>query len=100
MDKFPDYLNVLHKDNFNTIKYNRLENIFREDVFIHLINRKNENDYIDLDKYLSNFDKNEISKIFYKIRDEIHALGWKTKLSFGDTGLFIYSTENPPSSCW
>lgn len=100
MENFPEYLNVLYKDNFEVLKYKRLENIFREDVFIHLINRKTENDYIDLDKYLSNFDKNEISKIFYRVRDEIHKLGWKTKLSFGDTGLFIYSTEKPPSSCW
>ena len=100
MDKFPDYLNVSQKDNFKKIKYKRLEDIFREDIFIHLINRKDENEYIDLDKYYSNFDKNEIAKIFYKIRDEIHGLGWKTKLSFGDTGLFIYSTENPPTSCW
>ena len=100
MDKFPDYLNVLEKDNFKNIKYKRLENIFREDVFLHLINRKDENDYIDLDKYYSHFDKSELSKIFYKVRDEIHELGWKTKLSFGDTGLFIYSTEDKPSSCW
>jgi len=100
MDKFPDYLNVLEKDNFKNIKYKRLENIFRDDVFGHLINRKDENDYIDLDKYYSHFDKNELVKIFYKVRDEIHLLGWKTKLSFGDTGLFIYSTEKPPSSCW
>lgn len=100
MDKFPDYLNVLEKDNFKNIKYKRLENTFREDVFLHLINRKDENDYIDLDKYYSHFDKNELSKIFYKVTNEIHELGWKTKLSFGDTGLFIYSTEKPPSSCW
>lgn len=99
MDKFPDYLNILKKDNFKIIKYKRLENIFREDVLIHLINRKDENDYIDLDKY-SHFDKNELAIIFYKVRNEIQELGWKTKLSFGDTGLFIYSTEKPPSSCW
>ena len=31
---------------------------------------------------------------------ELEELGWKCKLSYGQTALFIYSTENPPPSCW
>ena len=31
---------------------------------------------------------------------ELKELGWNCKLSFGGTGLFIYSTENQPRGCW
>jgi len=34
------------------------------------------------------------------VADLVDNLGWKCKLSFSDTGLFVYSTENPPPSCW
>ena len=100
MDKFPDYLNVSQKDNFKKIKYKRLEDIFREDIFIHLINRKDENEYIDLDKYYPNYGKDIVNSNIEKIIKELNDLGWKTKLSFGNTGLFIYSTDDPPTSCW
>jgi len=33
-------------------------------------------------------------------KEELEELGWKCKKSFGQTALFIYSTENPPPSCW
>ena len=35
-----------------------------------------------------------------KIIEELQELGWKCKTSFGGTGLFIYSTENPPPNCY
>ena len=31
---------------------------------------------------------------------ELLNLGWNCKLGYGDTGLFIYSTINPPSNWW
>ena len=34
------------------------------------------------------------------VKSELVKLGWKCKTSFGGTGLFIYSTEEPPPSCW
>ena len=75
----------------------------RQDIYETLIKRKTENDYIDLDLVLRQYCDNNtcmLKKIIDTITEELHTLGWKTKLSFGDTGLFIYSTENPPTSCW
>jgi hypothetical protein len=46
--------------------------------------------------------KNEklIRDIVFIVIKELEGLGWKCALSFNDTGLFIYSTVNKPSSCW
>ena len=34
------------------------------------------------------------------VTNELIALGWNCKYSYNDTGLFIYSTDTPPPSCW
>jgi hypothetical protein len=34
------------------------------------------------------------SEILEKIIEELHVLGWKTLLSYGDTTLFIYNSDN------
>lgn len=31
---------------------------------------------------------------------ELHTLGWETKLTYGDTALFVYSKANPPKFIW
>lgn len=95
-------LSVENLSIYKLIYKNRIiEEEFRKDISHHLIFRKDENDYIDLNLYFNKYGKNEdIINIFFEVRKDLAKLGWKTKLSFGDTGLFIYSTENPPSSCW
>jgi hypothetical protein len=54
----------------------------------------NETEFIE--KGLKN---KEINKSLYKAM-ELTQLGWKCKLSYGDTALFIYTSENPPAGCW
>jgi hypothetical protein len=41
-----------------------------------------------------------IEKLSKTIITELVNIGWNCKLSFGNTGLFIYSTDKPPPSCW
>jgi hypothetical protein len=41
-----------------------------------------------------------IQKMTETIMEELTQLGWKCKLSYGDTALFIYTSENPPAGCW
>jgi hypothetical protein len=103
MNSFPDHINVKNKDQFLLINYKRVESLFRQEIYETLLQRKDENEYIDLTTFSRKYCKNStcmIDKISTKVRNELEYIGWKTKLSFGDTGLFIYSTENPPTSCW
>jgi hypothetical protein len=103
MKSFPQEINVKNLHNFAKINNDRIINIIRNEIYETLIKRKSENEYIDLDKLSKDYcynNMNTISKIITDISEELHQLGWKTKLSFGDTGLFIYSTEDPPTSCW
>ena len=114
MLKFPEHIDIhnktlvsddfLYETNFSKYNYQRLEEIFRKDVYEMIISRKDENDYFDLDSFVRNYNCNSNDKniklILSKIISELNRLGWKTALSFGDTGLFIYSTEKKPSSCW
>jgi hypothetical protein len=38
--------------------------------------------------------------IIQELMTELKMLGWNVKLAFAGTGLFIYSTEQPPSNCY
>jgi len=103
MDSFPSNIHVDNIKNFSSIQYDIAINSFRKEVYETIIKRKDESDYIDLDIFERRFCKNNsicLKKIVKQICSELEELGWKTKLSYGDTGLFIYSTENPPHNCW
>lgn len=101
MDEFPETISVENKDIFSKyLYYMTLKNI-RRDIFEFMISRKDEDKYFDLDKYLCQKDNaDDIASMMNTISTELFALGWKTKLSFGGTGLFVYSTETPPPSCY
>jgi hypothetical protein len=101
MNCFPTVLKAENKEIFKEIYCDVVLCSFRERVYCHIL-LEDENNYFDLD----------IIKKTYKLTDEQHLnitdtiiqeleeLGWKCKKSFGQTALFIYSTENPPPSCW
>lgn len=105
LKQFPNYLNIknknIDKNYFKNINENRLIDILRYEINNFIIGRKNENDYFDLDLFNKRYDCRDLyDNIVKKIIDELNDLGWKTCLSFGDTCIFIYSTEEKPSSCW
>jgi len=99
MTQFP---NVKDIDKFEQMNYDRIKNILTTDIYNLIISRKTENEYFDLDTF--NMKTNVSMKVLHQMVKEIiielEKSGWKTKLSFGDTGLFIYSTEEQPKSCW
>ena len=101
MRNFPEKLSIKNKDNFSDFYYNRVLCYMRRDIYDHIIS-KDENSYFDIDKFSKMYlNKNDVIKIMIKtIREELENLGWKTKTSYGETALFIYSSEKPPSSCW
>lgn len=116
MNKIPEILKMNNKDNFTNLNYDRILCLLRKEIYIHVINYEDthdENDYFDIDafcekydvvkftkKYCDNDKTSSINKMVNSVIEELKELGWKCKLSFNDTGLFIYSTENTPPSCW
>jgi hypothetical protein len=103
MEKLPDTLNTNNKDNFKSIYREYILNLLRKDIFLLIVSRKSENEYFDLDKFASlHLDRKteSLKTILDHLIPSLENLGWKCKYSFADTGLFIYSTDNPPPSCW
>ena len=70
---------------------------FQEHIIAYLINRKNEDDYLILDKFIKE-DANFLNHL-QVVREDLHEAGWKTQLSFNDTGLFIFK-DKVPKTCW
>ena len=103
MNSFPSHIHANNQASFQDINYERLLDLFRQEVYELLLKRKDDNEYIDLDSFAArhfNRKLTTVMKITEQVCSELKNLGWNTKLSFGDTGLFIYSTDNPPRSCW
>ena len=111
MNKFPEEIDIRnkiiieqpYKKNFEDYNYNRALNLLRKEIYDLIISRKDENDYFDIDIFFKKnnyYYKENFSTIVKIVLDELSSIGWKTQLSFGDTAIFIYSTDEKPSSCW
>lgn len=77
-----------------------ITSLLREIVYIHIL-KGIESDFVDLTSFgrLHKITMSTVGTICAVIQEELHTNGWKTKLSFGDTGLFIF-IENQPTNCW
>ena len=101
MKQFPNILNVDNKDMFSDILYRRYICYLRREIYEHML-RNNENDYFAIDSFATkyNIDIDMAKQMTHELIEEIQNIGWKCRLGFNDTGLFIYSTENPPPNWW
>lgn len=102
MRNFPAELNVKNKGFFRFRYIDRMTCYMRRDIYEHILSKK-ETEYFDIEKFMRLKYVNIIEdreNIVKTIMSELKSLGWKCKLSFGDTGLFIYSTDKPPATCW
>jgi hypothetical protein len=101
MNKFPENFRPENKDNFSEMRFNHLTDLMRKNIY-HLVIKGNEKDFFDLEIFNRQHVGNiEITKkIASNLVDELHSLGWKTVYSYGDTGLFIYTSEEPPVNAW
>lgn len=105
MKEFPNRMHVSNKDKFPQLFYERYLCYLRRDIFEHILRRKDEkdeNNYFALDSWCQQHLQNRkdlMGQMRDTLMEEVQAQGWKCKLSFAGTGLFIYSTEEPPPSC-
>ena len=101
MDAFPDKLTPENKKDFPEIRYKLIRSHLRCEITNNVL-EGDENNYFDLStfsiKYNINIDL--MKKMCNDITKELVVLGWNVKTSFGGTGLFIYSTETIPPSCY
>lgn len=66
----------------------------REEVYVFLLSRKDDDDYYDF------FNKSELEKeLMVVIGKELEQAGWKQQLGFGGSALFVFKGE-PPRTCW
>lgn len=100
MNSFPHLIKPIYKSSFKIYHSEQLKEKLRKEIYIHIISH-NENEYFSLDDII--LEARDISLAKNVIRDimhELESLGWKCKTSFGGTGLFIYSSEKPPTNCF
>lgn len=101
MKEFPPFFRPERKDKFVTLNDDRSRCYLRRDIYEFIIGRTSENEYFSLDEFKSRVKSPEtFDQIVQSISQELENLGWKCKTSFGGTGLFIYSTDLPPPSCF
>ncbi len=108
MNNFPSEIDIRNKTlnqenylrNFEDHNCARITNLLRKEIYEHLISRDSENDYFDLDIFSKRHSYINYLSIVNTVCEELKELGWNIQLSFGDTGLFIFSTEEKPKSCW
>jgi hypothetical protein len=101
MNEFPSILCPDSKTNFPKYRYELNLSNMRKEIF-DLVICGDENSYFDIDTFMRkyNIKKNDIASMISKVTSELNNLGWKLKTSFGGTGLFIYSTDTLPPSCY
>lgn len=100
MKDFPLFMKPENKEKFPALVYNRHKLQLRKDLYKHITSHA-ENDYFSIDKLKeATGDMATAQKLIDTMIPELEKLGWKCKKSYGDTALFIYSTEQPPPNCW
>jgi len=101
MKEFPNRLKPENKKKFSQYRYDRNLAYMRKEIF-ELVLKGDENCYFELDKFSrsNSLVKGEMEKMRKIIMEELQTLGWNCKTSFGGTGLFVYSTNDPPASCY
>lgn len=95
MDKFPEHLSTDSKHTFPTILEKHLTSKLRLQIYEFIL-RSNEEDYFVLNNFFFQEKLTHIPTLITSITNniisELNSLGWTTKLAFGGTGLYIYST--------
>ena len=114
MENFPEWLNVISRNDFGLFYKKQVTRELRKAIFLHILqydfSKKDpkgelylcENTYFELNTFWSRYPIVDSVKeeIITEITREIQKLGWKIQLTFNNTALFIFSSEKLPASCW
>lgn len=100
MKHFPSNIKPSNKVEFESLNYDRVKCYLRRDLYEHIISH-DDREYFEIDAFAKNRLDNmeKVSKMISEIIIELEELGWKCKLSYGGTGLFIFEND-PPSNCF
>ncbi len=101
MNNFPSNIDSKNKQKFKIYFFEKMMSMIRNDIYMHIL-KGDENDFFDLDIWCKKYINNNwemMDNIIENIVKELNGLNWKCKLSYGGTGLFIYSGDIP-SSCF
>ena len=92
-----------NKPRFKTLFQTLQQSKFESTVFEFILGRQSENDFFDIDlwrkTYLYN-NKEMMTNILDEMYKKLDSTGWKHKTVYKGGGLFIYSTETQPPSCF
>jgi hypothetical protein len=103
MNSFPESIHVSNKGNFSQLFFQKQLYRLRKEVVNFLYKRGDkENDFIDLDTFNRAYvnDMSLTQQMTKIVMEELAVIGWNTYLGFGDTGLYIYSTEEKPDGVY
>jgi len=97
MSGLDECLDVKNKDGFKNLLREEHMMIMEREIRYFMLKGK-ESDFYDLDKFNRQYIKNmeETHSMVKTVQEKLKNLGWNTYLGFGDTGLYIYSTEEKP----
>ena len=100
MNSFPPTLHSKYNNIFYSMYEKKCLGTLRKNIYNHMI-KSTEKDYFDIDVFniSTGISKEITTKLLIIVLPELEMLGWKCKLAYGDTGLFIYKDELP-STCW
>ena len=101
MNGFNKFLKPENISKFPQYQEKMLRRKLREALTEFMLTRTSMNEYFALDTYArsNKIPAKMVDNINRKIIDELRGLGWTCTLSYGGTGLFIYSGDRP-TSCW
>jgi hypothetical protein len=101
MKAFPSTLSPANKEHFKQYSFIRQLAYMRKAIY-ELMITGDENNYFDMDTFcqLHSVNTTDCKDMVAVVITELEQLGWHCKTSFGCTGLFVYSTDDPPRSCF
>lgn len=102
MNSLPETISVANRETFRLQFIEQKKARFRKEVVNFLLKRDRENDFIDIDQFNRKhvLDMKLTQEIVEAVSNELKELGWYPLLGFGDTGLYILSTEEKPDGVY
>jgi len=101
MKEFPNHLRPKNKEKFSQYRFDRNLAYLRKEIF-ELMLMGDENNYYALDNFSSRYgvSRADVERMRDIVMQELSEKNWNVKFSFGGTALFVYSTSDPPPSCY